>query len=69
MVLTGSMDATARLWAVGKSDPLLVLSPSTSGNARDTGPPSVSHEVTAARFLHLDKFLLVASGPSVHVYR
>lgn len=63
MLLTSSSDRTARLWAVGKADPVLRI------ESAEAGSQAFTHEVVSAQFLHMDRFIALAMGPSLHVFR
>lgn len=67
---------TARLWNGCQAQPLIDFShvnrhaPKTPGlgdKAKDN--PAFVNDVTAARFLFMDQFVLLASGSKLHLYR
>ncbi|XP_019902051.2 WD repeat-containing protein 27 isoform X2 [Esox lucius] len=56
--LSASEDRTFRIWTGGSSVPVLTLG----------GTDKFFKPIQAAQFYYLDKFLLMASGPSLHLY-
>ncbi|KAJ7987498.1 hypothetical protein DPEC_G00327120 [Dallia pectoralis] len=56
--LSASEDRTFRIWTGGSSVPVLTMG----------GEDTFFKPIQAAQFYYLDKFLLVASGPSLHLY-
>ncbi|XP_031435429.1 WD repeat-containing protein 27 isoform X2 [Clupea harengus] len=56
-ILSASEDQSVRIWAAGSREPTL-----TMGSDRFSAP------VRSAQFYYLDKFLLLASGSSVHLF-
>ena len=64
--MTGSADRTARLWDAG-GNPLLTLD-SSAHSLKGAGPP-FSKEITHVQFYYMDRFLLVASGSTLYLYK
>nr|XP_023686026.1 WD repeat-containing protein 27 isoform X3 [Paramormyrops kingsleyae] len=55
--LTAAEDHSLRIWPLGTGEPALIM-------GRDRFPKPVR----SAQFFYLDKFLLLASGPTLHLY-
>ncbi|XP_062376051.1 WD repeat-containing protein 27 isoform X2 [Sardina pilchardus] len=55
--LSASEDRSVRIWAAGSKEPTLIM-----------GRDRFSKPVRSAQFYYLDKFLLLASGSSVHLF-
>ncbi|XP_048126492.1 WD repeat-containing protein 27 isoform X2 [Alosa alosa] len=55
--LSASEDQSLRIWAAGSKEPTLIM-----------GRDRFSKPVRSAQFYYLDKFLLLASGSSVHLF-
>jgi len=75
-LLTSSCDKTVRLWSPAHSDPLLVLSSVNHNFASDVGNsakvkdnPPFAKEITEAKFYYVDKFVLLACGNGLHMYK
>ena len=64
--MTGSADRTARLWDAG-GNPLLTLD-SSAHSLKGAGPP-FAKEITHVQFYYMDRFLLVASGSTLDLYK
>ncbi|XP_064858659.1 WD repeat-containing protein 27 [Oncorhynchus nerka] len=56
--LSASEDRTLRLWPTGSPEPAVTMG----------GDEKFSKTIRGAQFYYLDKFLLLASGPSLHLY-
>eukprot|EP01137_Pigoraptor_chileana_P016279 Opistho-2@72975 len=73
MLLTSASDATARLWAVGQTEPLLVFSHSRrsyrEGESADKPNPPFAGEVRQARMYYMDKFVMIAAGGGLHMFK
>ncbi|XP_068597701.1 WD repeat-containing protein 27 [Brachionichthys hirsutus] len=54
--LSASEDRSVRIWSHGRSEPAIIM-----------GNSMFSNSIRSAQFYYLDKFLLVASGPSLHL--
>ena len=89
LLLTSSVDNTARMWLAGKSDALLVFStvrkgkmtiatapmgsrysaakPKAGANAAKPNPEFKS-EIIGAQFFYNDRFVVLASGPTLYLY-
>lgn len=74
--MTCSADQTARLWAQGRQDPLLVFNNTVHNFKSDKQFASTdklntpfTKEVTTAQFYYLDKFILLSSGNSLYLYK
>lgn len=74
MVVTSSMDKSARVWEPGrKSDALLVLD-TQGGNVPSRSQPNqwletFKDEVRDAQFYYRDKFLVLSCSSSVYLYK
>ncbi|XP_061083570.1 WD repeat-containing protein 27 [Conger conger] len=56
-VVTSAEDRTVRVWPIGNAEPILIM-----------GDDKFSKPVKSAHFYYLDKFMLLASGPALHLY-
>ncbi|KAJ8385477.1 hypothetical protein AAFF_G00185730 [Aldrovandia affinis] len=56
-IITSAEDRTARVWPIGNTEPILIM-----------GSDKFSKPVKSAQFYYLDKFLLLSSGSSLHLY-
>ncbi|CDQ79208.1 unnamed protein product [Oncorhynchus mykiss] len=56
--LSASEDRTLRIWPTGSPEPAVTMG----------GDEKFSKTIRGAQFYYLDKFLLLASGPSLHLY-
>ncbi|KAI8907475.1 WD40-repeat-containing domain protein [Powellomyces hirtus] len=78
LMLTASMDGSARLWTVLQAEPLLEFRHSANTTTRPsissrktstTTPPRVIHsDVLNARFYYQDRFIVIPSGSKTHMY-
>lgn len=75
-LLTSSCDRTVRLWSPTHSDPLMVFSSvnhnfvselDSSAKAKDN--PPFGKEILQAKFYYVDKFVLLACGNGLHLYK
>ncbi|XP_058953759.2 WD repeat-containing protein 27 [Pocillopora verrucosa] len=75
-LMTSSSDKTVRLWSPAHSDPVMTFSSvnhnfsselNSSTNVKDN--PPFSKEITQAKFYYVDKFVLLASGNGLHMYK
>ncbi|CAI8049424.1 WD repeat-containing protein 27 [Geodia barretti] len=71
LLLTGSADRTAKLWTPTQKDPLLTISQSqsTSKLKSTAGGSGFPAAISRAVFYYLDKFLLLSSSNSLHLYK
>eukprot|EP00899_Mesostigma_viride_P012932 jgi/Mesvir1/2163/Mv16675-RA.2 len=71
LMLTGSSDRTVRLWQVGKADPAIDLAYVQRSPKPDSQKPNAKFlsEVRNARFHYLDRFILLAAGSRVYMYK
>jgi len=75
-LLTSSCDRTVRLWSPAHSDPLMVFSSVNHNFASELGSsdkvkdnPPFGKEIIQAKFYYVDKFVLLASGNGLHMYK
>ncbi|PFX32770.1 WD repeat-containing protein 27 [Stylophora pistillata] len=75
-LMTSSSDKTVKLWSSAHSDPGMTFSSvnhnfaselTNSTNVKDN--PPFSKEITQAKFYYIDKFVLLASGNGLHMYK
>ncbi|XP_065833672.1 WD repeat-containing protein 27-like [Oscarella lobularis] len=74
-LLTGSTDRTARLWSISQLDKPILTLDSLNSNFKGDQPTKSGEtrhgfkEIKESRFYYVDKFLLVASGDSLYMYK
>jgi len=75
-LLTSSCDKTVRLWSPAHSDPLMVFSSVNHNFASELGGsdkvkdnPPFGREIIQAKFYYVDKFVLLACGNGLHMYK
>ncbi|KAJ7357508.1 WD40 repeat-like protein [Desmophyllum pertusum] len=76
LLLTSSCDRTARLWSPAHSDPLMTFSSvnhnfasELDSSAKVKENPPFTKEIIQARFYYVDKFVLLACGNGLHMYK
>ncbi|KAK3285759.1 hypothetical protein CYMTET_6648 [Cymbomonas tetramitiformis] len=71
LVLTAGADRAAYLWSAGKADPALALTHVERPHDPNSSKPNAAFlsEVKAASFMYLDRFIVLASGGKVYLYR
>mgnify|MGYP001801227138 CR=1 FL=1 len=67
-LLTGSSDCSARLWSVGKSDPMIEFVDINGTKPLGAHAPFRS-EIRGARFLHMDRFILLSCASKLYLYK
>ncbi|KAJ3015117.1 WD repeat-containing protein 27 [Thoreauomyces humboldtii] len=76
LLLTAAMDGSARLWSVLQAEPLLEFryldaKPKTTLTPKKVVPPtrrSLHSDILHARFYYKDRFILIPSGSSTHMF-
>lgn len=67
-VVTTSRDRTAKIWGLDSTEPLINIQ-YTDGDTKSCKKINFVKEVTGAQFYYLDKFIVLASGASLYLYK